>query len=64
VSAGSALEHCAQVTGVLKGAAPLSAPIWFRDRLAHQHLDKAAFGLPWKTGVRKTPVLLRIVVRL
>lgn len=64
VSVGSALKHYAQMTGVPQGAAPLSAPIRFRDRLAHQRLDKLDLDLLWETSVRETPVLLRIVERL
>jgi uncharacterized protein with HEPN domain len=64
VSVGSALKHFAQVTGTPQGAAPLSAPIRFRDRLAHQRLDKLDLDLLWETSVRETPVLLRILERL
>lgn len=64
MSVGSALNHYAQMTGVPQGAAPHSAPIRFRDRLAHQRLDKLDLDLLWETSVRETPVLLRIVERL
>ena len=64
VSVGSALKHYAQMTGTPQGAAPLSAPIRFRDRLAHQQLDKLDLDLLWETSVRETPVLLRILERL
>jgi uncharacterized protein with HEPN domain len=64
VSVGSALKHYAQMTGTPQGVAPLSAPIRFRDRLAHQRLDKLDLNLLWETSVRETPVLLRILGRL
>ncbi len=64
VSVGSALKHYTQMTRMPQGAAPLSAPIRFRDRLAHQRLDKLDLDLLWETSVRETPVLLRILERL
>ena len=64
VSVGSALKHYAQMTGTPQGVAPLSAPIRFRDRLAHQRLDKLDLNLLWENSVRETPVLLRILGRL
>src|SRR5579875_3726914 len=47
--------------GNAQGEPPLSAPIRFRDRLAHQHLDKLDADLLWETTVRETPVRLRII---
>ncbi|MHB1785186.1 MAG: HepT-like ribonuclease domain-containing protein [Acidimicrobiales bacterium] len=64
VSVGSALKHYSQMTRMPEGAAPLSDPIRFRDRLAHQRLDKLDLDLLWETSVRETPVLLRILERL
>ena len=66
VSVGSALKHFTQMTGTPQVAAPLSAPIRFRDRLAHQRLDKLDLDLLWlwETSVRETPVLLRILERV
>lgn len=64
VSTGSALKHYAQMTGAPQGAPPLSAPIRFRDRLAHQRLDKLDVDLLWETSVRDAPVLLRILSSL
>jgi len=64
VSVGSALEHDAQMTRTPRGATPFSAPIRFRDRLAHQRLDKLDLDLLWETSVRETPVLLRLLERL
>lgn len=40
VAAGSALKHYTHITGTPQGEPPLSAPTRFRDRLAHQRLDK------------------------
>lgn len=64
VSVGSALKHYAHMTGTPQGASPLSAPIRFRDRLAHQRLDKLDVDLLWETSVRETPLLLRLLERL
>ncbi len=57
VSTGSALTHYAQMTGAPQGAPPPSAPIWFRDRLAHQRLDKLDLDLLWETSVGDAPLL-------
>ena len=46
------------------GTAALAPPIRFRDRLAHQRLDKLDADLLWETSVRETPVLLRIIEQL
>ena len=46
------------------GADPLSAPIGFRDRLAHQRLDKMDIDLPWETSIAEAPVSLRILKHL
>jgi hypothetical protein len=46
------------------GESPLSAPIQFRDRLAHQRLDKLDPDLLWVTSVLETPVLFRIMEQL
>ncbi len=64
VSTGSALKHYAQLTGAPQGAPPLSAPIRFRDRLAHQRLDKLDLNLLWETSVRDAPLLLRVLSSL
>jgi uncharacterized protein with HEPN domain len=64
VSVGSALKHYAQMTGTPQGLAPLSAPIRFRDRLAHQRLDKLDLDLLWETSVREPPVLVRLLEAL
>ena len=64
VSTGSAVKHYAQMTGAPQGASPLSAPIRFRDRLAHQRLDKLDLNLLWETSVRDAPVLLRVLSSL
>lgn len=64
VSTGSALKHYAQMTGAPQGAPPLSAPIRFRDRLAHQRLDKLDLDLLWETSVRDAPLLLRVLSSL
>jgi uncharacterized protein with HEPN domain len=64
VAAGSALKHYAQIAGTPQGEPPLSAPIRFRDRLAHQRLNKLDAHLLWETSVRETPVLLRIIEQL
>ncbi len=52
------------MAGTPQGQPPLSAPIRFRDRLAHQRLDKLDTNLLWETSVRETPVLVRIIVQL
>lgn len=54
----------AQMTGTPQGLAPLSAPIRFRDRLAHQRLDKLDLDLLWETSVREPPVLVRLLEAL
>jgi uncharacterized protein with HEPN domain len=54
----------AHLAGTPQGQPPLSAPIRFRDRLAHQRLDKLDTDLLWETSVRETPVLLRIIEQL
>ena len=46
------------------GTATAFEPIRFRDRLAHQRLDKLDFNLLWETSVRETPVLVRIIEQL
>ena len=61
VSVGSALKHYSQMTESEHGQPPLAAPIRFRDRLAHQRLDRLDPEILWETSVRQTPVLLRIV---
>ena len=40
---------------------PLSAPIRFRDRLAHQRIDKLDLDLLWETSIRDAPLLLRVL---
>jgi uncharacterized protein with HEPN domain len=64
VVAGSALKHYAHMSGTPQGQPPLAAPIRFRDRLAHQRLDKLDTDLLWETRMRETPVLLRIIEQL
>ena len=64
MSTGSALKHYAQMTGTPQGAPPLSAPIRFRDRLAHQRLGKVDLDLLWETSVRDAPLLLRVLSSL
>lgn len=64
ISVGIALKHYAQMTGAPQGAPPLSAPIRFRDRLAHQRLDKLDLDLLWETSVRDAPLLLRVLLSL
>ncbi|HUJ66628.1 MAG TPA: HepT-like ribonuclease domain-containing protein [Acidimicrobiales bacterium] len=64
VAAGSALKHYAQTSGTPQGQPPLAPPIRFRDRLAHQRLDKLDADLLWETSVRETPDLLRIIEQL
>lgn len=64
VTAGSALKHYARMSGTPQGQPPLAPPIRFRDRLAHQRLDKLDADLLWETSVRETPVLLRIIEQL
>jgi len=59
VSTVSALRHYAQTAGAPRGTPPLSAPIRFRDRLAHQRLDKLDLDLLLETSVRDDPLLLR-----
>ena len=48
VSTGSAIKHYAHMTGAPQGAPPLSAPIRFRDRLAHQRVDKLDLDPLWE----------------
>ncbi len=64
VAAGSALKHYSQMAATPQGEPPLSAPIRFRDRLAHQRLDKLDADLLWETSVRETPCLFRTIERL
>lgn len=64
VTAGSALKHYAPTSGAPKGHPSLAPPIRFRDRLAHQRLEKLDTDLLWETSVREAPALLRIIEQL
>lgn len=61
VTVGSALKHYAQLAGIPQRHGPLAPAIHFRDRLAHQPLDRLAPDIVWETSVRDAPELLRIV---
>jgi hypothetical protein len=42
VSVGSALKHYVRLAGIPHGHGPLAPAIQFRDKLAHQPLDRLA----------------------
>jgi len=64
VSVGSALKHYARLTGIPQGHGPLAPAIQFRDKLAHQPLDRLAPGVVWETSICDAPELLRVVEAL
>jgi hypothetical protein len=64
VSVGSALKHYARLAGIPQGHGPLEPAIQFRDKLAHQPLDRLAPEVVWETSVRDAPELLRVVEAL
>ena len=64
VSIGSALKHYARLAGIPQGHGPLAPAIQFRDKLAHQSLDRLASEVVWETSVRDAPELLRVVEAL
>lgn len=64
VSLGSALKHYVHLAGLPQREGPLTPAIRFRDRLAHQRLDRLAPALVWETSVRDAPELQRVVEAL
>src|SRR5215510_487397 len=64
VSVGSALKHYARLAGIPQGHGPLAPAIQFRDKLAHQPLDRLAPEVVWETSIRDAPELLRVVEAL
>jgi uncharacterized protein with HEPN domain len=64
VSIGSALKHYARLAGIPQGHGPLAPAIQFRDKLAHQSLDRLAPEVVWETSIRDAPELLRVVEAL
>lgn len=64
VSIGSALKHYARRAGMSQGHGPLAPAIQFRDKLAHQPLDRLAPEVVWETSVHDAPELLRVVEAL
>lgn len=64
VSTGSALKHYTQLAGLAQGRGPLAPAIHFRDRIAHQPLDRLAPEIVWETSVRDAPELLRVIEAL
>jgi uncharacterized protein with HEPN domain len=49
---------------VSQGHGPLAPAIQFRDKLAHQPLDRLAPEVVWETSVHDAPELLRVVEAL
>ena len=64
VSTGSALKHYAQLARLAQRQGPLAPAIHFRDRIAHQPLDRLDPASVWKTSVEDAPKLLRVVEAL
>ena len=64
VSVGSALKNYAHLAGVAQGHGPLAPAIQFRDKIAHQPLDRLASDVVWRTSVRDAPELLRVIEAL
>jgi uncharacterized protein with HEPN domain len=64
VSTGSALKHYARPGGLTQGHGPLSPAIHFRDRIAHQPLNRLAPEIVWETSTRDAPTLRRVVEAL
>ncbi len=55
VSIGSALKHHDRITGTAASASKFSNAIRFRDRLAHQPLDRLDIDILWESSVRSAP---------
>lgn len=64
VSTGSVLKHYALLTGLPQGHGPLAPAIHFRDKIAHQPLDRLASEIVWETSVRDAPKLQRVIEAL
>jgi uncharacterized protein with HEPN domain len=64
VSTGSALKHYARRAGMSQGRGPLAPAIQFRDKLAHQPLDRLAPEVVWETSVHDATELLRVIEAL
>jgi len=52
------------LAGIPQGHGPLAPAIQFRDKLAHQPLDRLAPEVVWETSIRDAPELLRVVEAL
>lgn len=61
VAAGSALKDYATIVGIGFEDEIIKSAIHFRDRLAHQALDKMRRDIVWKTSVHDGPEILAVV---
>ena len=61
VTVGSALKDYASEAGISAGESPFTAVIGYRDRLAHQPLDRLDVEIVWETSVNRARPLLQVV---
>lgn len=64
VTVGSALKDYSRDTGIAPGQPPFTAVIGYRDRLAHQALDRLDVEIVWETSVNRAQPLLRLIEEL
>lgn len=61
ITVGSALKDYASDVGIRPGEPPFAAVIGYRDRLAHQALDRLDVEIVWETSINRATLLLHVV---
>ena len=64
IAVGSALKDYARLVQLSARQEPLSSPIRFRDRLAHQSLSQLDAALLWRVSIERVKELRAILVGL
>ncbi|MGH3693593.1 MAG: HepT-like ribonuclease domain-containing protein [Pseudonocardiaceae bacterium] len=64
IGVGSALKDYAQITKLPAQQEPLSSPIRFRDRLAHQSLSQLDADILWRVSTERVSDLRGILIGL
>ena len=64
IAVGSALKDYARIVKLPARQEPLSSPIRFRDRLAHQSLSQLDAALLWRVSIERVAELRAILIGL
>jgi uncharacterized protein with HEPN domain len=64
IAVGSALKDYTRIAQLPAGQEPLSSPIRFRDRLAHQALSQRDADLLWRVSTKRVIELRDILMNL